>query len=180
MKLIRLAFWVVVCIGTPSCSGDSTFNKNNLSKTDREIIYKQKDGKNVDVFNVTEGYLSLEGEGYLKRRDFQYGEFGSHFKDCSNKDYFCMKNGLSLAIPKNIEAQKKWKFNDIDCQLDPSATRQQSYAIECIFEDYTINFQYSLERGITSYTQSTNPSVEFELVSEKGFFAFCEHRLSIC
>jgi hypothetical protein len=138
---------------------------------DEEIIYEVKGGQLVDVFNITQKLVSHETREYLKRRDHNYGEFGGSIEFCSDEIYYCLRGGISVVIPKDIEGKKSWQYLDIKCEALHAAYHGYADEVTCWRWNLSVTFSYTVEKGILSYRTSWSPELTYVLIGEKGLFA---------
>ena len=162
-------FSSVVCFFsalTAACSTQSV-----VKNKDAEIIYLKIGTKAIDVFNISDNWISHEDSDYLNRRDFEYGEFGGKISFCSNEDFYCLQGGISVAIPKGDFEKSQWKINGIECQSESLSPGEQNKTITCKRMSHSVTFVYSAEQGIISYIRSSQPERKYELMGSKGLFA---------
>jgi hypothetical protein len=163
-KTLLVAFLVASIL--PSCSNNPVSNK-----IEEEIFYISNNGRNVDVFNITELWSSEEGVEYLNRRDFKYSEFSGRMKVCTSADYYCVVGGIAASVPKEIKGQKQWQADAWKCQAETPLLSQKSTVITCDYMGKSTRFTYSPEKGITSYYFLSDPNIRYELIGGKGLLA---------
>lgn len=151
---------------TAACSTQTV-----VKSSDAEIIYLKINTKVIDVFNFEKMWGSSEDIDYLERRDFEYGEFGGSIALCSTENFYCLKGGLNVVVPKGNFEQSEWRIGDIKCQFESPFLSELNKTITCERLNHSVTFVYSLEHGITSYTRSSQPERKYELIGSKGLFA---------
>lgn len=163
---MKIIYFIAISL-LVGCSATTAYSP----KKNEEIIYRKKNTSVLDVFNITKLYFSNENVGYLKNRNFKYGEFGGQIKNCSNEEYYCLIGGIGVVIPKKFTGQSEWQFLDEACKSEKPLADKQTAIITCDSKGWSNRFVYSAEQGITSYVIAAQPQFERELVDEKGLFA---------
>lgn len=146
----------------------------NISAKKREIIYQDKNGGRLDVFNIKDSLVSHEDSEYLKRRNYKYGDLGGNVKFCSDSEYYCLHGGLDIVIPRNPISKQDWALLDINCHSEEPYTGQEKIVITCLRNKFSTTFVYSRDKGVISYVFSWDKDREYFLVDNKGLFAWDE------
>lgn len=163
MLIVRVTYVVVFFVMLISCS--------SVKKNEHEVFYYKKNTKIIDVYNITRGWVSSEDVRYLKRRDYDYGEFGGRIRFCSDENYFCLSGGINIAIPKRIEQQTTWEFYGRVCSAESPLSEDVANIIVCEHGGYEDKFVYLKGRGVVFYWGGARATDEYELIGEKGLFA---------
>lgn len=139
-----------------------------------EVIYRMKlgpvFGRTIDVFNVEREWFARDDVSYLDTRDQQYGEFGSPIIFCSNREFYCIRGGIRVAVPKVTSGQARWSADGMECEAESPFTGERIVA-SCAFADATTRFSYAPENGIEWYERSGDEGHRYELVGPRGLFA---------
>lgn len=141
---------------------------------DDEILYKVKDGSLVQVFNLRAGWESTQDVSYLERRDQNYGEFKGQTRDCSNDEFYCLAGGINVAIPKLIDGQTLWEYNDRICSAKFGLSKSNPNQITCRNMHYELVFTYDVKMGITSFNGTNREETQYTLISDRGLFSGVE------
>ena len=167
MKFVRLVLVMAMMQMLLACAVFS-----DSRKIEEEVTYKLKGSDLIKVFNITKSWFTTQDADYLNRRNFKYhGEWGGRIAFCSNGEYYCMKGGLAVAIPKNIKGQKAWQFEGMDCTTETLLSDQHPSTITCNYERWSLRYIYAPQKGIISYKKLSNSTELYELIGEKGLFA---------
>lgn len=156
----------VIAISSHGCAHRRAPERN-------EVIYKWEDGNLIDVFNLSTMWGSQEGIGYLSERNGNYGEFGGRFYFCSNSDFLCVIGGIAAVVPRSMDGQSEWSFENMQCRSNEPIGASVLNAISCTHRGQVTEFTYSAQQGIVSYQNKVGdpPWRKMRLYSEIGLLA---------
>lgn len=162
---MRVATFIFIYLLLTSCATSPVVAER------QEIIYVKKGTTVIDVFNLSQLWVSHEDVDYLKRRDLAYGEFGGQLGVCSNTQFHCLFGGIDVVIPKSGGDHGEWSFKGINCTAALESQAGNARVVTCRRGHNAVTFVYSPRRGVVSYARSSQPEKEYELLGVRGLFA---------
>lgn len=173
MKYQQKALILLAALIISGCVG-------HRGKAEVELFYWKQKTSVVDVFNISDPWVSSEPIEYLLQRDQQYGEFGGRLGLCSNDEFFCVKGGVAAAIPRSItKDHEPWEFEGVRCRVIDM--EDDMFTIECARDeknpltsktDQVSRFNYSVRHGILSFTHlDVMGTPTYRLLGDDGLFS---------
>ncbi|WP_157798647.1 hypothetical protein [Dyella ginsengisoli] len=123
------------------------------------------------VINVTTHDVAIQGKPDARINN-PADVITNNYKDCSNKDFYCLTGMLEIVIPKAMP-MKQWKYHDVSCQT-VAQSRGDAYLITCRSPKYRgrPTYTYSLTRGVLSIESApVAGDYRYELRGKYGLFS---------
>lgn len=138
----------------------------------QEYLYSEKIGQRLDAFDISNRVVYFDDIDYLKHQGRKHQtDFSGKVVLCTNAEYFCIRGGIYVAVPRKMVGQTNWEYEGLKCNSTAELNAQVDSSITCLFKETETTFTFDVSKGILSYSvRAERDHAEFVLASQCGLF----------
>lgn len=156
-----------------SCNEQSALGIENDTSEGKYILFSPAGSNLADVFDMNNKRISIIT---IPSTDIQKSSETSEFSGplifCGNSEFYCMKSGITVVIPRKKPFPSSWSASGVNCNI-VNITYESILTIYCFSnKKQGTKFDFDYVRGIISYKRLCREceSDVYELRSKSGLF----------